>query len=126
VRDEPLGLGAEHGVAAGVVAVVVRVEHGIDPAPARFLFQPFDADLGGVGELRVDGDDRVRIDQPPDGAASPREDAHVPPDIRERRDRRGGGRLREQAGDRQGGERAGGDGEELAAVDSHGRKITAP
>ena len=83
VRDDPLGLGAEHRVAAGVVTVVMRVEHRVDRAPAGLLLQPLDADLRGVGKLRVHPT-TAPLDRPATRWCRPsRENADIAPDVRE-------------------------------------------
>ena len=78
MRDELFRLGREDGVPAGVVAVVMRVEGQVDAASASALpLQAVDTELRGVGELRVDGDQRLFVGEPSDGAAARREIADV-------------------------------------------------
>ena len=58
--DDGLGAGRlEDAVAAGVIAVEVRVDHQVDAAAAGLRLQPVDADLRGLRELRVDDDDGI-------------------------------------------------------------------
>ena len=73
----------EHGVAAGVIAVMVRVDQQID-GPRRPRLDAVEALLRGIRKLRVHHDHAIRRDQPPDGAAARGEKAGVTPHRRER------------------------------------------
>jgi hypothetical protein len=98
VRDDLGHRRLQHLVAAGVIAVVVRVDQVIDLARGLRL-QPVEKQLGGVGELAVDDDDRVGRHEQSDRAAAGREDADVAADVGKRRDHRrlgAAGRLGEE------------------------------
>src|SRR5690606_11502879 len=72
-----------HAVAAGVVAVVVRVEEDVDLPPAGTCVQPLQERPGRLGELRVHHDDAVAVHQVPDRAAAHGEVPDVAADRRE-------------------------------------------
>ena len=68
VRHDHLRRRLEDGVAAYVIAMMMRVDDGVDRA-SRALRETIQADCGRIRELRIDNDDRVRGDCPSDGAA---------------------------------------------------------
>ena len=77
VSDELLRRCLEDRVSAGVVAVMMGVEGHIDAAAAGALAEAVDAQLRGVGVLRVDRDECLFVREPPDGAAARGEIADV-------------------------------------------------
>ena len=88
VGNDGLGRRLEDAVAAGVVAVVVGVDHGIKPAPVASR-QAGEAKGRGVRELRIDDEERLGAREPADGAATAGEDAGVSPQRQEVDDRTG-------------------------------------
>ena len=76
LADDVLHGGLEDRVAAGVIAVVVRVDQEFDPF-RRLLLQALDARPGGGGKLTVDGNRAVPCDDLADRAALAREVAHA-------------------------------------------------
>ena len=74
-------------VAAGVIAVMVRVEQHRN-ALGRALLQAGHADLGGVHELAVDADGAVGVHEIADRAALADEHADAAPQLLESRHRR--------------------------------------
>ena len=74
-------------VAAGVIAVMMRVEQHRD-ALGRALLQAGDADFSGVHELAVDGEGAVAVHEIANGAALADEHADTAAKLLESRDRR--------------------------------------
>ena len=103
VRHDGLGHGLERAIAPGVVAVVMRVDHGIE-LPVISPRQLLQENRGGVRELRIHRDQRLGGGEPTDAAAAAREDADVAaqrPEVRHhgrRLDRDRGGGWREGRG----------------------------
>jgi hypothetical protein len=107
----------EHGIAAGVIAVMVGVDQQLD-ALWRLLLQTIDARARGRGKLAVHRNGAVAVDQVPDRAALAGEIAHPPPQFVERRDGRRGRlpalseRLVRRSAERGGGSQSKGSGRE--------------
>ena len=77
VRDDLLRHALEDDVAAGVIAMMMRVDQPIDASSLRALVEAVEEQLRGVRKLRVDDDHAVRIDEIADRAAAGREVADV-------------------------------------------------
>jgi len=81
--------GLKTGLPPRVIAVVVRVEHDVEGAAAA-TGQAAEVDRGGVGEQRIDDDERGLVREPADGAAAAGEQADLAPQRAEFRHGRSG------------------------------------
>jgi hypothetical protein len=92
VGDDLPRRGAHDAVAAGVIGMMVAVDHHID-LPRRALLQAVEEVRCRVRELRVHHHDAAAVDQPADRSAALVEDADVAAQRGERRSNRRRGRL---------------------------------
>ena len=88
LTDDVLDHRFEGLVAAGVIAMMVRVDQQLDPF-RRALLETGNADLGGVHELAVNGHGAVAVDEVADRSAAADEHPHAAPQFLELRLRRG-------------------------------------